>query len=127
MEVFSMKSEKESKEKIIEFYYIKSQRYRSIYADGVFGGITPKGKLSMQFFFEGTQVPISVKHEILENGVLGNEIERKSNKGILREIECCLIVDVDTAKAMQKWLDEKIQQYEKFFTKKNEEENHEQL
>ena len=45
-------ADEKSKQKVLEFHYIKNQSYRSYYVDGVFGGLTPKGKLSMQFFLE---------------------------------------------------------------------------
>ena len=96
--------------KKISFDFLKTNQYREIYADGVHGGFTPRGKLQLSFFNERAPIPKHTEHKI-ENGKVGSEIleNRKSRDSIVRNIETTIIVDLDTAKRIHKWLSERLE------------------
>ena len=93
----------------IRIHYIKSNAFRTIHADGVFGGITPRSYLSATFYNERAPLPDQSVHRI-QNGRLSDEIpeERITRDGILRELEANIVFDVAFAKNLVKWLNEKI-------------------
>lgn len=104
------------------FDYVKSGHFRVIHVDGLFGGISPRGGLiNMAVWNERWPIPKQVVQAITANGKLGKEIvdRRVSRKAIVREVEAELVMDIPTAKELQKWLQEKIKDYEKV-TKKSE-------
>ncbi len=102
-----------TKPKEMEFHFLKTNNYRSFYIDGAFGGITPSGLLAMDLFLERRPTPRKMIHAIEENGKLGSVIEKETKEGIIREIECGLIMNIDTAIKIKDWLDGKINEYNK--------------
>ncbi len=96
----------------IEIHYKKTSNYRSYHADGVYGGLTPNKKLYMEFFIQRQVTPQLVEHKVTKEGNLGKEIKRIGKKGIIREIEAGFIMDIEIAKVLRDWLDEKIKGYE---------------
>lgn len=102
----------------LKFIYNKTSSYRTYNVEGVFGGLSPKNKIFIEFFNEKLPVPESVVHEVTEDGILGKEIEKKAFKGIIREIECGIYLDIPTAIAFSNWLEARIKQF-KETTKEN--------
>lgn len=99
----------------IRFHYIKSSAFRTIHADGVFGGVTPRLNISATFYNERGPLPDQTVQDVREDGTLGTEIleERIIRDGILRELEANIVMDVAVAKSLVKWLNEKIALIEK--------------
>lgn len=94
--------------KTIEFYYEKSNTYRTYHVDGVFGGLTNTG-IFIDIFTERSYPPSKTIHEIVDKEKLGDEINTVQDKtGVLRELECGLILDINTAISINKWLKNKI-------------------
>lgn len=94
------------KEKVT-FHYIKSNGFRAVHADGVWGGVTPRGYITMSFFSERAPIPQSLTHEVVQNK-LGVETDIESKTGIVREVEIEVLVDLPMAKSLIPWLQEKI-------------------
>jgi hypothetical protein len=100
--------------KKIRFHYLKSNAFRSVHADGVFGGVTPRLSISATFFNERQPIPDQVVQAVKEDGTVGEELtdERIARDGFVRELEVNVIMDLALAKAMQSWLAEKIKTIE---------------
>jgi hypothetical protein len=105
--------EKKSFPEIIDVHYLKTSSYRSYYVDGIFGGPTAHGKLYIELFLERSVTPQIIQHKVTAEGTLGEEIDRIGKKGIIREIEAGLIMDISIAKIFRDWLNGKIELYEK--------------
>jgi hypothetical protein len=106
--------EKESLPKVIDVHYLKTSGYRSYHVDGVIGGPTANGKLYIELFLERGVTPQIIQHKVTPEGALGEKINEIGKKGIIREIESGLIMDIVVAKSLRDWLNEKIEVYEKF-------------
>jgi hypothetical protein len=106
--------------KSIEIHYLKTANYRSYHVDGVFGGVTPTGKIYMETFVQRQVTPQIIEQEVKSESELGEEISRTGKKGWIRQIEAGHIMDIDVAKIVRDWLDRKIQEYEILAAKKNE-------
>lgn len=91
------------------FHYIKSPLYRTIHCDGVFGGVTPNGHIDASMFSERYPIPTYVKQK-LDGMTLGEEIERATRDGIVREIEVGIFMTLEAATLLHAWLGEKIGQ-----------------
>ena len=93
----------------VDVHYIKTSSYRTYYADGVFGGLTPTGKLYMEFFIHRPVTPQVIKYKVTPEGFISEEeTERVGKTGIVRQIEAGLEMDIETAKVLRVWLDNKI-------------------
>ena len=98
-------------EETIRFEFIKSNLFRVIHADGAFGGLTPRLGIFINFYSERPPIPKVLVHRVSEtSGVLGEEIreKRESKTGIVRESEVGVCVDVEVAKSLVVWLQDKI-------------------
>lgn len=97
----------------IDINYIKTSDYRTFHVDGVFGGITPSGKMNLILFTQRGVIPQKVTREISEEGFLGGRVAKEGKTGIVREIEAGLVMDLDIAKSLRDWIDDKLKTFEK--------------
>lgn len=95
----------------IRFDFIKSNFFRVIHVEGIFGGNSPRGLINMAVFNERWPIPKQITHEYTE-GRSGKEIERVARDAIVREVEAQLVMNVQTAKSICKWLQDKINNIE---------------
>ena len=95
--------------KDIEMHYIKTNDYRSYHVDGIFGGITPTGKVYIETYIQRSPTPTFVKQKLNPDGTYGDEIVRESKSGIIRQVESGLVMDIDMAIVLRDWLDANIQ------------------
>jgi hypothetical protein len=93
----------------IALHYIKSNYFRVVHADGAMGGFTPRGQLFFSLYSERAPLPDTTVQAI-EQGQLGKEIVemRQGSQGILRELEVGVVMDVNVAKSLVTWLEERI-------------------
>lgn len=93
----------------------KSNAFRVIHADGVYGGTTPRLQLFIAFYNERFPIPKAMTYEVSEAGAPEREIiaERESKEGIFREVEVGVVFDINVAKAFAVWLTEKVAELEK--------------
>lgn len=97
--------------------YCKSPQYRTIHADGAFGGVTPVGKnIAIGFFSERNSLPDTVYVPIMadeEGGSrisMGNDRDRDNGRpGIMREVEVNIILDLEAAEQLVDWLNVRIE------------------
>lgn len=111
--------------KSIRLNYIKSQFFRVVHTDGAIGGITPHLEIHMDCWSQRGAIPQETVHEVLLDGTLGKEIrpERKTREGIVREVEVGLVFNVEVAKELIKWLQNKVDRIAEFTEKTIDESN----
>ncbi len=95
--------------KVVKFDYLKSSQFRTVRSDGVWGGVNGHLDIVMSFYSERPPIPQQVTH-LIEGERLGRELEqnRISRDSIIREVEICVSMNVEVAKALRLWLDERI-------------------
>ena len=105
--------------KKIKFSFIKSSYYRVIHADGAHGGVTPRGTIFAAFYNERAPIPQRTVHAV-KGDSLSTELreERIEKEGFVREVEVGIVMDVNTATALHKWLGDKIGELEKIRDRK---------
>lgn len=107
------KDKKKDLTKEINIHFIKTSSYRSYHVDGAYGGLTPKGDIYCEFFIDRNVTPQTIVHEIEEDGRLGDSKKVIGKDGFVRQIECGIVFDVNTANALKNWLEDKIKEFEK--------------
>jgi len=97
----------------ITYHYQKTTSYRSIYVDGAHGGLTNKGHLQMSFYLERHPIPKTQDFSI-SKGVT-TLIKQDSKKGVIRELECSLLMDYNTMRSVHEWMGQKIEEFNILF------------
>lgn len=89
---------------------IKSNYFRVVFAEGVFGGVSPSGYINMALFNERFPLPTHLEYVVTDAGNLGDEIleARVGRDSIIREVETEVVLSLDGAKKMHAWLGRKI-------------------
>lgn len=107
-------TQQSSEESSVTFHYIKSSDFRTVHVDGAIGGLTTKGFLHFSVYNERAAIPQETTHNILPNGLLGDEIpdQRKSKEGIVRQMEIDLIMNEETARELSNWLNQALDDFE---------------
>ena len=108
----------------VQFHYKKSNNFRVVHGDGVWGGATPKGGIAMTFFSERAPIPQVLEQAINPDGSLGEEMtdHRVALEGVVREVEVTVVMDVSVAKSLIPWLYSHVQALEKTQSTKGEKE-----
>jgi hypothetical protein len=98
----------------LEFDFIKSNLFRVVRADGFFGGLTPTGgNVHVGVYSERHPYPQKIFHKV-KAGELGPEEvdKRQVRKGIVREIEVGITMDIAQVIVLRNWLNDRLSQYE---------------
>ncbi|QEG23890.1 hypothetical protein [Mariniblastus fucicola] len=98
----------ESKKSEIEFHFLKSNQFRSIHCDGIFGGVGGDGNLHLTVYSERSAIPKLLVMET-QDGVLTKELRREGKTGVIRDVEANLVLGLDTAVELSKWLQERLE------------------
>jgi hypothetical protein len=114
------------KSSTIRFDYVKSNYYRVVHADGISGGITPNGDISMSLWSEVSSFPDSIEYSF------GTENEESilsitQQDSFIREVEASFIINPETAKIMIEWLKSQINEVEELEDEVSEEEDSKSL
>ena len=104
-------------ERRVKADYIKSNYFRVVHADGVFGGLTPQANIQMEIWSERQAIPKQSSFRVVTEGdgpSLGDEIveERISRDAFIREVEVGIVISLELAKAMIVWLATRVEALE---------------
>ena len=94
------------------FSYKLGSGYRSIKASGAYGGIVSTGDIYMGIYSERSHLPETSYVNVSDDGVVLEDEVFRAPDGTVREIEVGLLMNLSTAKAYRKWLDDKIRAIE---------------
>lgn len=96
----------------IETFFETSKDHKTFACNGAWGGLTPRGDILIDFFIEKQALPESVKNRVESDGTLGPVIEFKPQKRIVRELQVGVLVTVEEARNLVKFLNDRIKQYD---------------
>lgn len=98
-----------------DFHFIKSNNFRVVFCDAVWGGVTPRGYITMSVCSERLPLPRKVTHPIGEHGIIGEEDQSKrdARKGLVREVEVAVVMDLGMAHSLVDWLKGHIRHIER--------------
>lgn len=98
----------------VTFHIIKSNFFRVLHIDGVWGAFTPDGNLHISVYNERVAIPQKIVIGISQDGSTGDELRdrREGKDGYVREIEADLVMDIATARSFNSWLGAILRRYE---------------
>ena len=97
--------------KRISIDYIKSNFFRVVYVDGVFGGVTPSANIEIVFWNTRLPIPKTVVLAMSPDGTVKEE-SRILRADQIREAEVAVVMDLEHAKLFGKWLNNQVKQLE---------------
>lgn len=109
----------------VQFHYLKSQQFRVVHVDGIVGGLTPRGVVSMVAYSERVAIPQVTIHDIDKGVLVQKPRDQMGRSGIVREMEVDMMLDISTAKALHKWLGERLVEAKKLLFAKAKKEGQE--
>lgn len=113
----------------MEFHFIKSNFFRVVHMDGAYGGITPSRYIQMAVYNQRQAIPQRMLEPVeqVADHIMKSAGEKKKEgkSGFVREVEVNLMMDLDTAKSVVKWLDGHIKALESILKEETGVDNHE--
>ena len=104
-------STNDNEKKEITFRYLIPDDLKDCYINGVWGMVSPKGEVNMHLYSERLPIPNTETH-IITNGKLEPiPTERKIGGDVVRLIQSSVVMDIQTAIALQQWLGERIDNF----------------
>jgi hypothetical protein len=103
------------KKQEIRFSYEYPAGYSQQYVNGALGGVSPRGEIIANFFFEKPVLPLSVVNEITPSGTIGGEIAEEPaemRSTFVRAVTTGIILNYENARNLHAWLGEKIKELE---------------
>lgn len=88
--------------------YIKSNLYRVIFAEGAYGGVSPRGMISFALYNERQAIPRNSEVTVTDRSVLSEAIT-DTRGGLVREVEAQIMMGLDEAAELSRWLAEKVE------------------
>lgn len=114
-----MSGEKKDKETVL-INNIKNSNYRQIHVDGALGGVTPTGKININFFAQRNAIPKATEYQIEGVSLLkAVRNSAESLEGIVREFEFGVYMDIDTCTSLRDFLNKKIEEHKKIISEVN--------
>ena len=92
----------------LDAHYQKSNFFRVIHADGVFGGPSPRGLINMAFYSERIPYPRQTRIPFVD-GVPGAEEMVETKTGLLRELVVNIVMDIAVAASFHACSDRRLQ------------------
>lgn len=103
-----MANEKIAGQKKVKIFYEHDPAYRIVAANGMFGGITPRGELRCDFFVEYVEPPKSITL-LLSNKDKPKEESEEPNR-IVRRVQFGVLVSPSHVRSFAKWFQAKADQ-----------------
>lgn len=97
----------------VQFFFEYDKDYRIVATNGVWGGITPRADIQLDFFVERLGVPESIVNKVTEEGRLGGEISREPPKRVVRRLQVGVLMSLEDAELLEKFLTERIKDVKK--------------
>jgi hypothetical protein len=96
------------------FDYIKGNHFRVISVDGVTAQLNPNLSIQFVLWNERSSIPKRVAFSIEKDGSLGDVIsdECDDRESVVREIEVCFSLDIDSARSLLSGLQERLEELE---------------
>ena len=103
----------------VTFAYRRSTEYRLVAITGAYGGPMPAGLVKMDLFVEYGTTPDSIQYERHDDGKLEEVSRTPSEQVIIRDVQAGVVMTIDAAENIGRWLLEKAQQSRELVAKRS--------
>lgn len=101
--------------KKVHFNYLVDDNFNTSYADGFYGGPTPQGNISLNFFFERKPLPTRQEYYLDDDGHIADLAASEPDPTRLdfdRVLTTGITISKETAELMRDWLDDCLKRME---------------
>lgn len=101
--------------KKINFKYKFTEDYNPEYINGAYGGVSPRGEIIVNFYFERTPIPYEENYNINKDGDivgLSKTHPKDHAANIIRYVPTGIVMNLESAKSVYQWLGEHIEALE---------------
>lgn len=98
----------------IRFVYLTPENYKLHYVNGAYGGITPRGDMLCNFFFEYRSLPKVEKATLRGDRLISTETN-ESEQEMIRDLKVGVIMTPKEAKNLADWIYSKLKEFEEHF------------
>lgn len=92
----------------IDFSFEYDKDYRILASNGVWGGVTTRGEMKLDFFVESLGIPDSIKNKVEKDGKLGDEITRSPEKRYIRRLQVGVLLSQVQALSLAEFIQQHI-------------------
>lgn len=99
----------------VVFHYVEDGDSRTYYANGAFGGVSPKGEIVVNFFIDHTPIPTVEAFAVDSAGMMGKQTRREekyeTEQGQLhvqRRVVARMVMNLADAQSIAQWLSGKV-------------------
>lgn len=96
-----------------KFFFEYDPHYRLVGANGIWGGITPRGDLQLDFFAESIAIPDTVTNLVTPEGKLGPELGRSPERRFMRRLQVGVLLSLEQADSIADFIKEKVAEFRK--------------
>ena len=97
----------------VTYRFTHSIHSRKIPVDGIWGGVTSTGNISVALFTDTLSNPNSVTYAVDEDSQIGAVISMEIENVIEREVQVEFVLNLDVARVVRDWLGDRIEEAEK--------------
>ena len=95
----------------VKIVYRFSPEYKESYANGCYGGRTPKGEVLINFFTEYFKVPESETYELNDDGeIVGLKDDEQEEISVIISVSHGVILSKERAREIHTWLGHILEQ-----------------
>lgn len=98
----------------LEIFFEKTPSFRTIHADGAWGGLTGQLGLHVAFFSESREPPESIVYVAEGAAAPEKPNSRTGRERVVRQIEVEVFMTLETARGLRAFLDDKIKEGDGF-------------
>lgn len=92
-------------DKKVKFVFHRADDYRMVAANSVWGGITPRGDILVEFAVETLETPENITNLVRPDGQLGDELSRTPRETyVRRELQVGMVLSMNNAESIGQWL-----------------------
>jgi len=88
----------------VTFTLRRAEMFRTVYLDGVYGGVSPTGLVSMYGWVQRGSLPTHMTFAVGDDGQVGPEVHRETDGSQERQVEVELMLLPGIARSVGEWL-----------------------
>lgn len=92
----------------VDIKFKTSDDHRTVYANGVYGGMTSRGDMHMDFVTDRSERPDKQSFKINKDGSLGRQVGEEGGDDVIRERQVSVFLKPDNAFSIATWMIAKL-------------------
>jgi len=92
----------------VDIKFRTSDDHQTVYANGVYGGMTTRGDMHLDFVTDRSERPKTQSFKVNKDGSLGRQVGEEGGEGVIRERQVSVFLKPDNAFSIATWMIAKL-------------------